>query len=321
MSIQTPERADRAATDTPGSSETLIVDEAAKPPKRRRRRRAGHPSRAATVVVVVCGVVAGLGLWFTFHALVLTSLQEHGSQERLYATLRAQLALATAPLGGSIASGAPVALIDSDVPGMQDVVVVEGTDSGDLMLGPGHEPDTPLPGQQGTSVIFGRSVTYGAPFRSLQQLAVGDEIRVTTSQGRFTFRVERLRGPGDPAPVPASDTANLTLVSSASSGWRSGWAPDHAIFVDATLDRGHVQPAPPGRPTSIPPSEQPMAGDASARILGLFWLQQLVIVGAAVVWARRRWGTWQTWIVGVPLVIAVLWGASSTLSRLLPNLI
>jgi len=313
---------DGPTTEAPETGEAEVIDDAAKkPPKRRRRRRTGHPSRGAAAVVAICAVVAGLGLWYVFHALVLTSLQEHGSQVRLYDTLRAELALATAPLGGSIASGAPVALLDADLPGMQDVVVVEGTASGDLMLGPGHERDTPLPGQVGTAVIDGRSVTYGAPFRSLQQLAVGDEFRVTTSQGQFTFRVERLRGPGDPAPVPADDTANLTLVTSASSGWRSGWAPDHAIFVDATMVGGKPQPAPPGRPTSIPASEQPMAGDASARILGLVWLQQLVIVVGAFVWARRRWGPWQTWIVGVPLLIAVLWGAASTFSRLLPNLI
>ena len=31
--------------------------------------------------------------------------------------------------------------------GLHDVVIVEGTDSGDLRDGPGHRRDTPLPGQ------------------------------------------------------------------------------------------------------------------------------------------------------------------------------
>jgi len=320
MSIRTSEREERTQSVAPGHDPAPIVEEPVPSSKKRRRHR-GHPSRGASIAIAVLAVLAGLAVWFVFHSLVLTSLQEHGSQARLYALLREDLANATAPVGGTIVSGTPIALLDADAAGMHDLVVVEGTDSKDLMLGPGHQRDTPLPGQQGISVIDGRSVTYGAPFRSLEQLAVGDEIHVTTSQGEFTFRVERLRGPGDPAPIPSEDSANLTLVTSASSGWRGGWAPDHAIFVDASLTGADPQPTPPGRPTTIEASEQPMAGDASARILGIFWFQQLVIVVVAFVWARRRWGPWQTWIVGVPLLIAVLWAAASTFSRLLPNLI
>jgi sortase A len=320
VSIRTKERGDPAKAAAAEQPEAAVAEEPVGAPKRR-RHRAPRPSRTASIVVAVLAVLAGLALWFVFHSLVLTSLQEHGSQARLYALLREDLANATAPVGGAIPSGTPVALLDADEPGMHDLVVVEGTDPQDLMLGPGHQRDTPLPGQQGISVIDGRSVTYGAPFRSLTQLGVGDEIHVTSSQGAFTFRVERLRGPGDPAPIPAEDSANLTLVTSASSGWRSGWAPDHAIFVDAVLTGADPQPAPPDRPTTIESNEQPMAGDASARILGIFWFQQLAIVIVACLWARRRWGPWQTWIVGAPLVIAVLWAAAGTFSRLLPNLI
>lgn len=298
----------------------IVVD----PPARKRRvpRRAKRPSRAAAIAAASLVGLAGLALWFLFFSLVLTSLQQHGSQARLYARLREELANATAPLGGYITNGSPVALLDAHIPGMESLVVVEGTSSGDLMLGPGHRRDTPLPGQRGTSVIFGRSVTYGAPFRSLSHLAVGDRIDVTTGQGRFAFRVEDLRGPGDPLPPPVgSDGSRLTMVTAASSGWRSGWAPDHAMYVDASLIDADPVPAPAGRPTTILPNEHAMAGDGSARTLALFWLQEVVLVGAAFIWARRRWGPWQTWIAGVPLALGVLWGAAGAGLRLWPNLI
>src|SRR5215203_2333052 len=47
--------------------------------------------------------------------------------------------------------------------------VVEGTDADNLRKGPGHYPDTPLPGQHGTSAIAGHRTTYGAPFRNLNE--------------------------------------------------------------------------------------------------------------------------------------------------------
>jgi len=40
----------------------------------------------------------------------------------------------------------------------------------------------------------------------------------------------------------------------------------------------------------------------------------------AIAWAFERWGRWQTWLVGAPLVLAALWGVSETAVQLLPNL-
>jgi sortase A len=71
--------------------------------------------------------------------------------------------------------------------------VVEGTGTGDLRKGPGHYEDTPLPGERGTVAIAGHRTTYGAPFRSIDKLDRGDEIRVEMPGERFTYRVERAR--------------------------------------------------------------------------------------------------------------------------------
>lgn len=72
-------------------------------------------------------------------------------------------------------------------------VVVEGTDRATLRKGPGHYPDTPVPGQGGTVAIAGHRTTYLAPFRPLDKLRPGDAIVVRMPYGRFTYRVERTR--------------------------------------------------------------------------------------------------------------------------------
>jgi sortase A len=67
-----------------------------------------------------------------------------------------------------------------------DKIVVEGISLQDLKKGPGHYPETPLPGQEGNAAIAGHRTTYGAPFHRLDELEPGDEITVTTVQGEFT---------------------------------------------------------------------------------------------------------------------------------------
>jgi sortase A len=70
-------------------------------------------------------------------------------------------------------------------------VIVEGTDGGSLRKGPGHYPETPLPGIRGTVAIAGHRTTYGAPFRDLDKLENRDELVVEMPYGRFTYEVER----------------------------------------------------------------------------------------------------------------------------------
>ena len=72
----------------------------------------------------------------------------------------------------------------------QDVYVVAGVTLDDLKDGPGHYPDTPLPGQLGNAAIAGHRTTYGAPFFDVDQLVAGDDLIVTTiTGGRFVYRV------------------------------------------------------------------------------------------------------------------------------------
>jgi sortase A len=88
--------------------------------------------------------------------------------------------------------GDSIARIEIPAIGVSEYVV-EGTDTGDLRKGPGHYPDTPLPGDPGTSAIAGHRTTYGAPFRDIDDLKPGHVIRVDMPDGRFVYRVERVK--------------------------------------------------------------------------------------------------------------------------------
>jgi sortase A len=71
--------------------------------------------------------------------------------------------------------------------------VVEGTDSTSLEKGPGHYPDTALPGLGQTVAVAGHRTTYLAPFRHIDALRPGNEIVVTMPYGRFTYVVQYRR--------------------------------------------------------------------------------------------------------------------------------
>jgi sortase A len=71
--------------------------------------------------------------------------------------------------------------------------VVEGTDVDSLRKGPGHYPDTPLPGEAGTAAIAGHRTTYGAPFRHIDEVQHGEPITIDMPDGRFVYRIERTK--------------------------------------------------------------------------------------------------------------------------------
>ena len=106
---------------------------------------------ARAVLFAAPTVLAVLAVWFLLYGLVLSGMEQHVSQFRLYDEFRVQLASETAPLAEPVQVGSPVAMIDAPSIGIHNLIVVEGTTSRLLMSGPGHLSDTPLPGQAGTS--------------------------------------------------------------------------------------------------------------------------------------------------------------------------
>lgn len=294
---------------------------------RRRIRRPQRPtgpqlplSPARSMIMTTAGTVAILGVWLVLYALFFSGLAESHDQHVMYSQFREKLALATVPIGGVIKPGTPIALISAPSIKLHSIVV-EGTTSKNLENGPGHYPSSPLPGQAGISQIFGKSATFGSPFGSLTSLRAGAPITVTTGQGIFTYRVDDVRRAGDPIPgVLASNPSSLILETATGSGWRSGWAPSQVIYVDASLSGGKIQPTPAGRPAVSPAVDNELASDTGDLVPLVLWLQVLILLSVGLVYAHTRWSLWQMWLVGLPAVIAVLWGTTSCALYLLPNL-
>ena len=69
------------------------------------------------------------------------------------------------------------------------VYFVEGVKYNDLKKGPGHFRETPMPGQLGNAAIAGHRTTWLHPFLELDQLEVGDRIKVITLDGTYVYAV------------------------------------------------------------------------------------------------------------------------------------
>jgi sortase A len=80
-----------------------------------------------------------------------------------------------------------------EAPGMDglNMVFVQGTDESSLELGPGHYPETALPGQGKTVAIAGHRTTYLAPFRHIDSMKPGDKITLKMPYGTFIYSVQK----------------------------------------------------------------------------------------------------------------------------------
>jgi sortase A len=72
-----------------------------------------------------------------------------------------------------------------------DVVLVNGTSSGDLRRGPGRHLDTFMPGERQLVYVAGHRTTYGAPFSNLDRLREGDMISVDAPYASIDYEVTR----------------------------------------------------------------------------------------------------------------------------------
>ena len=133
--------------------------------------------------------------------------------------------------------GDPLGRIRIPAIGVSDVFV-EGTDAGDLRRGPGHYPETPLPGQRGTVAIAGHRTTYGAPFHDVDDLDPGDRIELDMPYGRFTYRVERLR---IVAPTATEVTDRVGFDRLVLSACHPLYSAAQRIIVFAKLERAQAR--------------------------------------------------------------------------------
>lgn len=290
------------------------VDDSAPPRPRRPPVRLGAAQALQALAVLV--------IWGLVYLTVLSGFEHGHAQSQLYDKVRTQLALGEVPAGAPIEPGTPLGVLSIPALDLSNEVFVEGTRNEQLQDGPGHVYGSVLPGQQGISVLAGRSTTFGAPFRDAAKLPRGAAIEVTTSNGAFVYRVTGVRVKGSPIQAaPAAGAARLTLVTSLPRSGRLGsLRPAETVYVDAELSKGAVEPGAVGTLDAGVTYMSSSVDTATLAQLALA-LQLLCLVLAGCVWGWSRWSKAATWLVGGPAVIASLWVATSLFSLLLPGLV
>jgi sortase A len=128
-----------------------------------------------------------------------------------------------------------------------DKIVVAGVSTADLKKGPGHYPDTPMPGQLGNSAIAAHRTTYGQPFFDIDKVQPGDEVVMTTPAGRFVYRVTgtTVVTPADYWVVSTTDPTQATLTLTSCD---PKWTARNRIVVSAEFD-AEASSAPAGQAT------------------------------------------------------------------------
>ncbi|MGK2948295.1 MAG: sortase domain-containing protein [Acidimicrobiales bacterium] len=268
-------------------------------------------------------VVFALSAGLVLQLALVSAVQQRADQQQLYDAFRVRLADGTAPVGPTDLDGVayplgtPVAFLEIPAVSLSQVVV-SGTSSEALFVGPGHRRDTVLPGQAGASIIMGRRAAYGGPFASIADLEEDDRIVVTTGQGEFEYRVVGVRREGDPIPPPI-EAGQSRLVLTTADG--PPFAPNGVLRVDALMEGAEPGSGRLLTSDGLPPPEDTMAGDTSELWALVLWLQALILVALAAVWAWHRWGRAQAWVVFLPPLMLVGISVSNQAARLLPNLL
>jgi len=107
------------------------------------------------------------------------------AREAVRAVAAARASVDAVTLAAPAAPGTPIARLLAPSIGL-DEVVVEGVGSRELNAGPGHMPETPLPGEPGNAAI---SAHRDRHFARAGALAVGDLLVTETDAGRTTWRI------------------------------------------------------------------------------------------------------------------------------------
>ncbi len=319
-------------------------------------------------------------LLFVAYQLWGTGLQEASAQRSLEKELAAQLArvedatttsttaattTTTAPVDPAVTTTtglqvtpvtapAPVSL---DLPDYGDAMakiripkigitrtVVEGAGLDQLKRGPGHLPETPLPGQAGNVAIAGHRTTYGQPFHNIDKLEMGDQIQVETIQGNFVYEIDSIEIVDDEDVSVLADQGDnrLTLVACHPkyslaqryivSGTLEGTAVPPIVGQEearkkAAEESGNVgKGGDPFAPVSLDgaPAESKTPAILWGLVCALIWLATWAVT---VVIRRRTDRTdrrnralaWSPYLVGVPVFLVALYVFFENFALLLPG--
>ena len=234
----------------------------------------GAVARGVGQILVTAGVVIVL---FVGYELWWTGLTTRHDQRVLLSTLQQQWKQNPAPAASERAGqrrqqaavrrpalGSGFAILRIPRLGKNyKFVIIQGTSTKDLIKGPGHYPNTALPGQVGNFAVAGHRTTYLHPFYDINELRPGDAIVIETRTSWFTYRVGDIPGtsaryqeivrPTDVSvayPVPDQPesriTPTLSVLTLTSCNPRYSAAQRIVVHALLTSSRPNVTGAPPG---------------------------------------------------------------------------
>jgi sortase A len=108
------------------------------------------------------------------------------------------------PKRGDLIGTLEIARLSKSIP------IYEGTEKAQLLKGAGHFEQSVLPGEKDNSVVVGHRDSVFTEFGSLQ---IGDELVVSTTQGKFIYRITKFRivSANDRTVIVPTKKATLTL--------------------------------------------------------------------------------------------------------------
>ena len=294
--------------------------------------------REIGLTLITLGVIV---LLFVAYQLFGTNIAEAHSQSNLKKSFAAEVAhnrgtpvshpADNPALGGPTTStpGTPTsgAIDELVIPKMGiDKYVVQGVGEADLRRGPGHYPNTPLPGQVGNSAIAGHRTTYGAPFFDLDKLGPGDDVFIINTDGtRLDFKVTgtKVVSPDNVSVLDPTTFPQLTLTTC-----NPRFSATSRLIVFARLAANVAPLATP--PTTAPPPAVhntlvsdnlgrgnrhawPAVWGYGALVLVLWVLVRLLIN------RTRRWARAGAYVGGIAVCLIPLWFMFENVVLLLPQ--
>ena len=291
--------------------------------------------REIGLTLITLGVIV---LLFVAYQLFGTNIAEAHSQSNLKKSFTAQVAQnrSTQP-SDSPTIGAPTtppatptsgAIDELVIPKIGvDKYVVQGVGEADLRRGPGHYPNTPMPGQVGNSAIAGHRTTYGAPFFDLNELGPGDDIFIVNTDGtRLDFKVtgNKVVSPSDVSVLEPTTFPQLTLTTCTPR-----FSASSRLIVFARL-AANVAPLPTPPTTTPPPTQLHNAlvsdnlGKGNSRAWPSVYFYGAIVL---VLWVlvrllinrTRRWARAGAYVGGIAVCLIPLWFMFENVVLLLPQ--
>ena len=275
-------------------------------------------TREVGLALITLGVIV---LAFVGYQLFGTTLTEEHNQSRLKVNFEqappGSLSSSAANLGPSAPIG--TALDHLVIPKLGlDKYVVQGVAEADLSNGPGHYPETVLPGQDGNAAIAGHRTTYGAPFFRLDELKIGDIIEITARGGqqfRYSVTASSVVSPTDVSVLDPTTFPELTLTTC-----NPRFSDTSRLIVVAKLV-GNPDPTP-ATTVNVAPSGALGGGNHAAYPATLAYGAVVVLLWIATRLAinrTRRWKRLGSYVVGIGVCCIPLWFCFENAVRLLPS--